>query len=657
MSGPGSTSLGGLDLSHRDESIRVQDDLYGHVNGGWLATAQIPADRSRYGAFHELREQAEADLREILDELLAEPPEPGTSAWLCREIYASFLDAEQVEALGTEPLKPMLARVDAVTDLTGLAGEIGALSRSGVAGLFAWFVTTDAGASDRYALYLHQGGLGLPDESYYREDRFAEIRTSYAAHVERMLRLAGRPDPGAEAEAALAVERRLASAHWNRVDSRDVQRTFNKVSRAELAEAAPALDWDAWQAGLGAPDVALADVVLRQPSFLTGVDAALRELDLPAWRAWLAWQTVRAFAPYLPVAFAEAHFDFFEHTLTGVPTQRERWKRGVALVERSVGDALGQLYVARHFPPEAKARISELVDNLVAAYHADISALDWMGPQTRARALEKLAKFTPKVGYPDRWRDYTGLVVDRADLLGNVSRSNAHETDRELGKIGRAVDRDEWLTTPQTVNAFYNPGMNEILFPAAILQPPFFDPAADDAVNYGGIGAVIGHEIGHGFDDQGSRFDGDGNLVDWWTAEDRERFDARAQALIEQFNALSPRDAPGHTVNGALTVGENIGDLGGVTVAYQAYLRSLDGAKPPVIDGLTGPQRFFLSNARVWRTKNREAETLRLLTIDPHSPEEFRANVVRNLEEFYAAFDVVEGDALWLPAPARVRIW
>ncbi len=653
----GPSRVSGLDLDHRDASVRVQDDLFGHVNGAWLASAEIPADRSVYGAFYELRDRAEADLRQILDGLVEAPAEPDSPAWLAGQVYASFLDTDRVESLGVSPLRGLLDRVERIGEVSELPAAIGELTRVGVPGLLGWAVSTDAGASDTYILYFTQGGLGLPDESYYREDGFAAIRAAYAVHVERMLAMAGLPDPAGLAELVLAVEHRLAALHWTRVESRDATRTYNRLSRSELVELAPTLDWSAWIGGLGGSAEALEQVVVRQPSFLSGADAALAELDLAAWRAWLAWQVVRGFSAYLSSPFAEADFDFYGHTLTGAPVQRERWKRAVALVERTVGDALGQLYVARHFPPAAKARISELVDHLVAAYRADIAALDWMGPQTRQRALEKLAKFTPKVGYPQRWKDYSGLVVDRADLLGNVMRASAHETDRELAKLGTAVDRDEWFMTPQTVNAYYNPGMNEIVFPAAILQPPFFDPDVEDAVNYGGIGAVIGHEIGHGFDDQGSRYDGDGNLVDWWTAQDRERFDERARALIEQYDGFQPRELPGHTVNGALTVGENIGDLGGVTVAYQAYRRSLGDGPSSVIDGLTGEQRFFLNWARVWRSKSRQAEAIRRLTIDPHSPEEFRCNVVRNLEEFYAAFDVGPDDAMWLPAQARVRIW
>lgn len=658
----GRTARSGIDVDGLELAVRPQDDLFGHVNGVWLATTEIPADRAIDGAFPHLRDKSEADLRVILEELRdgadhSDPAQAVDAGRLAGDLYASFMDEDRIEQLGTGPLQPLLARVDAVADLPGLAGVLGELNRLGVPGLFGWWVDTDAKASDRYIVNLVQGGLGLPDESYYHDEAFAPVRAAYAGHLERVLDLAALPEPVERAALVLRVEHLLADQHWTRVESRDVSRTYNKHTFAELVELVPSFDWRAWLTGLQAPDGVLAEVVVRQLSYFTALETALRQVPLEEWKAWLSWHVVRAASPYLSAEFSTAHFEFYGRTLTGAQQQRERWKRGVELVEGTVGDALGQVYVARHFPPAAKARITELVQNLVAAYREDISALDWMGPETRERALEKLAKFTPKVGYPDQWKDYSGLVVDRADLLGNVQRANAHETDRELGKIGSPVDRGEWFMTPQTVNAYYNPGMNEIVFPAAILQPPFFDAEADDAANYGGIGAVIGHEIGHGFDDQGSKYDGDGNLADWWTDEDRVRFEERANALIAQYDTFEPREAPGHRVNGAFTVGENIGDLGGLTVAHRAYRISLGGQDAPVIDGLTGDQRFFMGWAQVWATKTREAEAVRRLSIDPHAPGEFRCNVVRNLDEFYAAFDVVEGDGLWLAPDQRVRIW
>ncbi|HEX8495987.1 MAG TPA: M13-type metalloendopeptidase, partial [Actinomycetales bacterium] len=508
--------------------------------------------------------------------------------------------------------------------------------------------------------YLEQSGLGLPNESYYREPAHAELRTRYVEHVATMLALAGWAEGEQAHEAAravMALETRLAASHWDNVRTRDAVATYTKVDRAGLEQLSPGLDWSAWLEGLQAPSTLLDEVVVREPDYLTGLAKALDEVAVEDWRHWLAWNLVHDSAAYLAAPFVEESFDFYGRTLSGTPQPRERWKRGVSLVQGVLGEAAGQLYVERHFPPASKARMVQLVENVVEAYRRRIADLDWMSPQTKERAADKLDRFTPKIGYPDTWRDYSALQVDPHDLMGNVRAASSFELDRDLAKLGGPVDRGEWFMTPQTVNAYYNPGLNEIVFPAAILQPPFFDVEADDAANYGGIGAVIGHEIGHGFDDQGSRYDGFGNLEQWWTDEDRERFDERARMLIEQYSKFEPREAPGHTVNGELTVGENIGDLGGITIAYEAYRIATQGAEPPVIDGLTGPQRFFAGWAQCWRLKVRPQEAQRLLTIDPHSPAEFRANVVRNVEAFYEAYGVSEGDGLWLEPAARVRIW
>jgi putative endopeptidase len=450
----------------------------------------------------------------------------------------------------------------------------------------------------------------------------------------------------------------VAAGHWDRVRSRDSSQTYNPKDRAGLDALLPGPLWDAWLDGLGADPSVLDQVVVRQPDYFTALAALLTPDHLPAWRAWLSWQIVRSLAPLGPAELVEKNFDFYGRTLSGTPELRERWKRGVGFVEMAANEAVGRLYVERHFPPESKRRMDELVANLLAAYRTEIGKLPWMGEQTRARALEKLDAFTPKIGYPARWRDYTALTVAADDLIGNAARAAAFELDRELGKLGGPVDRDEWFMSPQTVNAYYNPGMNEIVFPAAILQPPFFDPEADDAVNYGGIGAVIGHEIGHGFDDQGSKYDGRGALQDWWTPADRAAFEQLTGRLIDQYSALEPKNTPGHHVNGALTIGENIGDVGGLGIAYQAWRISLGDQPAPVIDGLTGAQRFFRSWATVWRLKMREAEQVRMLSIDPHSPAEFRCNqVVRNIAEFHEAFDTRPTDGLWLDEQDRVRIW
>ncbi|WP_432524637.1 M13 family metallopeptidase [Kineococcus sp. SYSU DK006] len=645
-----------------DESVRPQDDLFRHVNGRWLATTEIPDDRAVDGAFVRLRDQSEAECRVIVETAAAAVADgsaaPGSVQQKIGALYASFMDTERIEAQGLTPLAAELAAVDEVQDLDGLVRLLGSFERSGVGGPFAYWVDTDNAQSDRYVVYLTQSGLGLPDESYYREEQYAEVREAYRAHVERVLALGGRPDPAGAAQRVLALETELASHHWDRVRNRDANATYNKLDRAGLQALLPGVDLAAWTAAAQLPESAFAEVVVRQPSYLEGAARVLAATPVGTWRDWLGWRVLHQAAPYLPEAFVRENFAFYGTTLTGAPQLRERWKRGVGLVEGALGEALGELFVAEHFPPAAKARMEELVAHLVEAYRQDIEALDWMTRETKDRALDKLARFTPKIGHPDTWRDYSALTIERDDLLGNVRRAFSFEVDRELAKLGGPVDRSEWFMTPQTVNAYYNPGMNEIVFPAAILRPPFFSLEADDAENYGGIGAVIGHEIGHGFDDQGSKYDGEGNLRDWWTDADREEFGKRTQALVAQYDALEPPETPGKHVNGALTVGENIGDLGGLTIAHKAYEIALGGREAPVVDGLTGSQRLFFGWAKVWCGKVRPAEVERRLAVDPHSPPEFRCNaVVRNLVEFHDAFGTQPGDGLWLDPAERVRIW
>ena len=637
---------------------RPQDDLFRHVNGPWLATAEIPADRSADGAFYQLRDEAEKDSRAIIEDAAAaaDGAEPGSPVQLIGDLYRSFMDVEAVERQGLAPIAARLTEVEGVDSPAALMRTLGRLRRSGVGGAFAIDVDTDPGDPDRYVLNLYQGGIGLPDESYYSDAAHADVLSAYATFLPSILDLAGIPE-GAGA-AVVELETALAAGHWDRVRSRDSSQTYNPKDRAGLDALLPGPLWDAWLDGLGADPSVLDQVVVRQPDYFTALAALLTPDHLPAWRAWLSWQIVRSLAPLGPAELVEKNFDFYGRTLSGTPELRERWKRGVGFVEMAANEAVGRLYVERHFPPESKRRMDELVANLLAAYRTEIGKLPWMGEQTRARALEKLDAFTPKIGYPARWRDYTALTVAADDLIGNAARAAAFELDRELGKLGGPVDRDEWFMSPQTVNAYYNPGMNEIVFPAAILQPPFFDPEADDAVNYGGIGAVIGHEIGHGFDDQGSKYDGRGALQDWWTPADRAAFEQLTGRLIDQYSALEPKNTPGHHVNGALTIGENIGDVGGLGIAYQAWRISLGDQPAPVIDGLTGAQRFFRSWATVWRLKMREAEQVRMLSIDPHSPAEFRCNqVVRNIAEFHEAFDTRPTDGLWLDEQDRVRIW
>ena len=650
----------GITLADVDPQVRPQDDLFGHVNGGWLRRTQIPPDRSRYGSFVILADAAEAQLHAII-EAAAQANHPlGTPARKVGDLFTSFCDETRIEALGVSPLDADLAAIGAVEDLGGLLYTVGALQRKGCGGFVQLHVSTDDRNSARYLPYLEQSGLGLPNEAYYREEAHARLRPAYVEHVAATLRLGGWADGDAAlvaAERVMALETRLAGSHWDNVRTRDAVATYTLVDRQSLQDMSTGLHWDAWLQGLQAPAGTLEEVVVREPDYLRGLAEALTQVGLQDWRDWLAWHVLHTASPYLSAALVDENFEFYGRTLSGTPEPRERWKRGVALVDRVLGEAAGQLYVEQHFPPAAKQRMQELVANVVEAYRRRIAELDWMGADTKARAGEKLGKFMAKIGYPDTWRDYAALDISADDLLGNVRAGAVFELNRGLAKLGSPVDRDEWFMTPQTVNAYFNPGLNEIVFPAAILQPPFFDMSADDAANYGGIGAVIGHEIGHGFDDQGSRYDGDGNLVQWWTDEDRARFDERARALIEQYSAFEPRALPGHHVNGALTVGENIGDLGGVSIAYEAYLIATEGQQPQVLDALTGPQRFFAGWAQCWRIKVRDAEALRLLAIDPHSPAEFRANVVRNVEAFYAAFDLREGDGLWLDPKRRIRIW
>lgn len=652
----------GIDLSQVDAGVRPQDDLFGHVNGRWLTEYQIPPDRATDGAFRSLFDRAEEQVRDLITELSQQSAAAGTDEQRIGDLYASFLDEDAVERRGLQPLLDELALIDAAADADELAAVVGALQRTGVRGGVGVYVDTDEKNSARYLVHVNQSGLGLPDESYYRDEQHAELLASYPGHVARMFALVYGGDAADHAETAdriVALETKLAAAHWDVVKRRDADLTYNLRTFADLSTEAPGFDWPGWVSALGSTPDAVAELVVRQPDYLTAFAALWHGEELDNWKRWARWRLIHSRAGLLTDAVVREDFAFYGRTLTGAEEIRERWKRGVSMVEGLLGDAVGKLYVQRHFPPDAKARMDALVDNLREAYRISIEGLDWMTPQTRERALAKLDKFTAKIGYPAKWRDYSALVIDRNDLYGNYLRGYAVNHDRELAKLGGPVDRDEWFMTPQTVNAYYNPGMNEIVFPAGILQPPFFDPQADDAANYGGIGAVIGHEIGHGFDDQGAKYDGEGNLVDWWTDADRTEFGARTKALIEQYDAYTPRAlGNGHHVNGAFTVGENIGDLGGLSIALLAYQLSLNGRPAPVIDGLTGMQRVFFGWAQVWRAKSRDAEAIRRLAVDPHSPPEFRCNgVIRNIDAFYDAFDVAENDALYLEPARRVRIW
>ncbi|UPK76476.1 peptidase M13 [Nocardioidaceae bacterium SCSIO 66511] len=650
--------MNGIDTSELDPEVRPADDLFRHVNGRWLDRTEIPADRAVAGSFSDLRDDAEVAVREILDEARASDAAEGTEQRKIGDLYASFMNEDAIEAAGRGPIEADLADVDSVTTVAALVHQLGVFERIGVGGAFGLYVAPDALDPERNVLHVVQGGIGLPDESYYTDEQFADVRAAYVRHVAAMLDLAGLDDASARAERVMRLETDLAAAHWDRVACRDAQRTYNPMDRAGLDELSPGFDWSGWLDSSEFDPGVIAQVVVSQPSYLTEFAGLLRDDRLEDWRDWARWNIVHAAAPYLPAAFVDENFDFYGRTLSGTAQLRDRWKRGVGLVEMSMGEAVGKLYVERHYPPSARVRMDELIANLIEAYRESINALDWMGEETRKKALAKLDAFTPKVGHPLEWRDYEALIVDRDHLWGNVRRVSAFATAYELAKLAKPVDRNEWFMTPQTVNAYYNPTMNEIVFPAAILQPPFFYPDADDAVNYGAIGAVIGHEIGHGFDDQGSHYDGDGRLANWWTDDDRTAFEERTTRLIDQYDVLSPEDAPDRTVNGSLTIGENIGDLGGLSIAYKAFRIAQGGVEPAEIDGMSAAQRFFLSWAQAWQSKVRPAEVVRRLTIDPHAPPEFRCNqVVRNIDAFYDAFEVTPGDALWLDSEQRVSIW
>jgi putative endopeptidase len=645
----------GIDRANFDPSVRPQDDLFRAVNGAWLAKTEIPADRAEYGSFSLLTDQAEKDVLAILEECAKDASAaPGSEKKKVGDLFASYMDEQRAEQLGIEPIAGKLATIDQIATKTDLVRVIAELGSSGVGGVFGHYIGPDAKKSDRYIVHLSQSGLGLPDRDYYWDAKFRDKLTAYKTHVERMLTLAKIADAPALATEIVAFETQIAEAQWSKVENRDSIKTYNKKTRDELAKLAPGFDWNLFLDTLGAG--AAREIVIGQPSFFTAAARMTDTVPLATWRAWLKWMVIRQYAGLLNKELVDANFEFYGKTLRGTPENRPRWKRAVSAVQGEMGEAVGKLYVERHFPPDAKARMDEMVRNAIEAYRQAIGNLQWMSLPTKEKALAKLATFRPKIGYPKRWRDYSSLEIKRDDLVGNIDRSSIFEWKRELARLDQPVDRDEWFMTPQTVNAYYNASMNEIVFPAAILQPPFFNRKADDAVNYGGIGAVIGHEMGHGFDDQGSKWDGAGNLADWWTPADRAEFDRRGAALAAQYDKFEP--FPGFKVNGRFTLGENIGDLAGLTIAYAAYHLSLNGKEAPVIDGLTGDQRYFMGWAQVWRRKHREDDLKTRLQTDPHSPAEYRANgTPRNVPEFFTAFGVKEGDKMYLPPEQRVKIW
>jgi predicted metalloendopeptidase len=635
----------GIDASAMDKSVRPQDDLFRHVNGTWLETTEFPAEYASAGIGIMLFEKAQADVQAILLE------DKGKLA----DMYASFMDEARVEAQGIQPLKPLFAEIAAIDGPQALARFFGRAQGLGISVPMGVYVYPDARNSTHNVAYVSQDGLGLPNRDYYlrTEDTYVEFRRKYVEYLAKLFTLASETDGAARAAKILALETAIATDQWTPVQNRDPIATYNRHGVESATALAPKFEWHGYIAEAGLPD---GDFIVRQPGYATALGQHMHEADLAVWKDYLTVRTIGAFARVLPAAFVEASFDFNSRTLRGTETLRPRWKRAVQETDNSMGEAIGAAYVARHFPPEAKARMDRLVRNLLEEFDRGIDALDWMSDATKAEAHTKLKKINVKIAYPDKWRDYTGLEIDRGDLLGNVLRSNQFEWNWQAARAGKPKDPSEWFMTPQTVNAYYLPTNNEIVFPAAFLQPPYFNMQADDAANYGAIGSVIGHEISHGFDDRGRQYDGDGNLRDWWTAEDNEKFTQKAAGLIAQYGGFEA--LPGLNVNGELTLGENIGDLSGAAVAYRAYIHSLAGAEAPVIDGYTGPQRFFLGYAQAWRSKWREGLMREIVLTDPHAPNEFRANgVVANMDEFYAAFGVRKGDRLWRKDAERVKIW
>jgi len=654
----------GVATQYIEPSVRPQDDFFRYLNGKWLTHTEIPADKPYLDPFVELSEVSLAQLRGIIEQAAAATAngegDTGQDPAMRRigDFYASFMDVERLEQLGVTPLKGELEAIAALKDKGELPGLLARLERAGVSVPFALSIGLDSKDATQYVATIGQSGLGLPSRDYYLksdDQRLAGIRTKYRAHIEQMLTMLGFADPAAAARAVIDFETGIAEAQWSPVALRDPVKAYNKIALADLPGKMPGFDWQGWQDASGLSGKT-AHVIVSQPTYLQAFAGMAQSTPLATWKAYLTMRVLASYSRYLSRAFVDEHFAFFSKTLYGIDENQPRWKRGVDAIESAQGDALGKLYVAEYFPPARKARVQAMVQNLLTAFKESIDELDWMSPPTRREAQAKLAKLTARIGYPDKWKDYTGLIVQRDDLVGNVRRAREREFARELDKLGKPVDREEWDTTPQTVNAFTILDRNEIVFPAAILQPPFFDAGADDAVNYGGIGAVIGHEISHGFDDQGSQYDGDGNLRDWWTVRDSRKFKARGRLLVERYNAFEP--LTGYHVNGQLTLGENIADNSGLAVAYKAYRISLHGRKAPAIDGLSGDQRFFMGFGQLWRQKLRDNMLLMVLKRDPHSPGAARTNgVLPNHPAFYNAFGVKPGDRMYLPPKDRVRIW
>jgi len=648
----------GIDLQYVDPTVRAQDDFYRHVNGKWLDAFEIPADKARYGSFTKLSDDSEAQARELIEAAAKAGGAPGSGQKKIGDLYNTFMDEAKLETLGGKPLAPDLAKIDAIKSKSEIPGVIARFGKTSVRAPYAFAIHQDNKDSTKYIVGFGQSGLGLPDRDYYLKADDAKLHAvleQYEAHIARLLTLAGDKHATASAKDVVALETAIANIQWTKVENRDPLKTYNKVTVADLPKLVPGYDWKNYLVAAGL-DGKMDYVIVSQPTYFTALGGIITSTPLAAWKAYFKWHLVRAAAPLLSKAFVDEDFAFSGGVLSGIPENQPRWKRGVRAVESALGEEVGRLYVAKYFPPENKARMEKLVANLLAAYRTSIDGLDWMSPATKQEAKAKLAKFTPKIGYPKTWRDYSALDIKAGDLLGDMRRAAEFGYQHEINKLGKPIDRDEWGMTPQTVNAYYNAELNEIVFPAAILQPPFFDVNADDAANYGGIGAVIGHEISHGFDDKGSQYDGDGNLRQWFTPEDLAHFKAKTHALVEQYNQYQP--VAGYRVNGELTLGENIADNSGLAIAYKAYKLSLGDKPSPVIDGFTGEQRLYLGWVQVWRGKQRDAESIRLVKTDPHSPAQFRGNgPLANQPGFYAAFSIKPGDKMYAPPATRVILW
>jgi len=648
--------VSGIDLSAMDTTVRPGDDFFAYVNGKWVERTEMPADRSRYGTFDQLRDESQEAVKAIIEESANGDFPKGSDEQKVGDLYKSYLDWETRDGLGIEPLQPELDRINSINDYDELAVYFAGALKRGLDAPFAAQQLPDFLDPKYYAILIAHSGLGLPDREYYFKDdaKSEDIRKAYVAHIEKMFDLAGLEGGADKAASIMALETRLAAENLTKEKFRDYANNYQKYPVADLPELMPSFNWNGWTDELGIQD--LEEVVVFTSDYMKALDGIITDTDLDTWKTYLTWSALNQAASRLTKALDQQNFEFYEKTLSGVQEQRPDWRRATRTVDALLGEVVGRVYVKRHFPPEAKERMLELVGNLIRAYEKSITELDWMTEDTKAQALDKLSKFQPMIGYPDKWRDYSALTIEADDLYGNIERAAQVEYQRALDRQGGPVDREEWGMNPQTVNAYYSPPMNQIVFPAAILQPPFFNLEADDAVNYGGIGAVIGHEIGHGFDDKGSTFDGDGVLRNWWTDEDRAEFEKRTSALVGQYNAFKPFDDL--SVNGEFTLGENIGDLGGITIALLAYKMSLDGEEPPVIDGFTGVQRVFLGFGQVWRGMVRDEELRRRIATDPHSPKVYRTNgPVRNVPAWYDAFGVKETDALYLPPEERVKIW